>query len=62
RGDVLPVGGIRDKVIAAVRAGITEVILPRLNEKDVRELRENVREKVTFHYVAGIKELLDIAF
>ncbi|MFP3982781.1 MAG: endopeptidase La [Desulfurivibrionaceae bacterium] len=62
RGDVLPVGGIRDKVIAAVRAGITEVILPRLNEKDVKELRENVREKVTFHYVGGIKEVLDIAF
>ncbi len=62
RGDVLPVGGIRDKVIAAVRAGITEVILPRLNEKDVKELRKNVQEQVTFHYVGGIKEVLEISF
>jgi ATP-dependent Lon protease len=61
RGDVLPVGGIKEKVIAAVRAGITDIIMPHLNEKDVAELPDNVREGVTFHLVQGIEEALAIA-
>jgi ATP-dependent Lon protease len=61
RGDVLPVGGIKEKVIAAVRAGITDIILPHLNEKDVVELPDNVKEGITFHLVQGIEEALDIA-
>ena len=61
RGDVLPVGGIKEKVIAAVRAGITDIILPHLNEKDVIELPDNVKEGVHFHLVQGIEEALDIA-
>ena len=61
RGDVLPVGGIKEKVIAAVRAGITDIILPHLNEKDVIELPDNVKEGIKFHLVQGIQEALDIA-
>ncbi len=61
RGDVLPVGGIKEKVLAAVRSNIRQIILPQLNEKDVIELPENVKQGVTFHLVAGIQEALDIA-
>jgi ATP-dependent Lon protease len=61
RGDVLPVGGIKEKVIAAVRAGIKNIILPQLNEKDVVELPDNVKEGITFHLVQGIEEVLEVA-
>ena len=61
RGDVLPVGGIKEKVIAAVRAGIKDIILPHLNEKDVIELPDNVKEGIKFHLVQGIEEALEIA-
>ncbi|MBM9616557.1 endopeptidase La [Desulfobulbus rhabdoformis] len=61
RGDVLPVGGIGEKVLAALRAGIRELILPPLNEKDVLEIPEDIREGVLFHYPHTIKEVLEIA-
>jgi ATP-dependent Lon protease len=61
RGDVLPVGGIKEKVLAAIRAGITDIILPHLNEKDVIDIPENVKEGIQFHLVQGIREALDIA-
>ncbi len=61
RGDVLPVGGIGEKVLAALRAGINELILPVINEKDVLEIPEDVREGVIFHYTHTIREVLDIA-
>ncbi len=61
RGDVLPVGGIKEKMIAAVRAGIKDIILPNLNEKDIIELPDNVKEGIKFHLVHGIEEALDIA-
>ncbi|EKD98916.1 MAG: hypothetical protein ACD_23C00217G0005, partial [uncultured bacterium] len=61
RGDVLPVGGIKEKVLAAVRAGITNLILPRINEKDTVELPDNVKEGLAFHYVQDIKEALAVA-
>jgi len=61
RGDVLPVGGIGEKVLAALRAGIKELILPVLNEKDVLEIPEDVREGVTFHYAHTISEVLGIS-
>lgn len=61
RGDVLPVGGVKDKVLAAVRSGITNIILPALNKKDISDLRENVRETITFHYTTDIKEALKVA-
>jgi len=60
RGDVLPVGGIGEKVLAALRSGIRELILPVMNEKDVLEIPEDVRHGVIFHYVHTISEVLDI--
>ena len=59
RGDVLPVGGIAEKVLAALRSGIRELILPVLNEKDVLEIPEDVRDGVIFHYPHTIKEALE---
>jgi ATP-dependent Lon protease len=59
RGDVLPVGGIGEKVLAALRAGIRELVLPVLNEKDVLEIPEDVREGVVFHYPHTIEEALE---
>ncbi len=58
RGDVLPVGGIGEKVLAAMRAGIRELVLPVLNEKDVLEIPEDVRESMVFHYPHTIEEAL----
>jgi len=61
RGDVLPVGGIGEKVLAALRADIRELILPVLNEKDVNEIPKDVLEGVIFHYVHTISEVLKLA-
>jgi ATP-dependent Lon protease len=60
RGDVLPVGGIKEKVLAAVRAGIKEIVLPALNEKDVVEIPDKVKEDIRFHLVQDIKEALSL--
>ena len=60
RGDVLPVGGIGEKVLGALRAGIRELVLPVLNEKDVLEIPEDIREGVVFHYPQTIEEALVI--
>jgi ATP-dependent Lon protease len=62
RGDVLPVGGIKNKVLAAHRAGIKEVILPSQNSVDLEEIPESVRKDLTFHPVARLDEALEIAF
>ena len=61
-GRVLPVGGIKEKVLAARRLGITEVILPRQNEKNIKEdLTEELRGELTIHYVSHIEEVTAIA-
>jgi len=61
-GRVLPVGGIKEKVLAARRHGITELILPRPNEKNVKEdLTEDLRKELTIHFVAEIAEVVAIA-
>ncbi|HEX2455587.1 MAG TPA: endopeptidase La [Vicinamibacterales bacterium] len=58
-GRVLPVGGIKEKVLAARRHGITEVILPRQNEKNIKEdLTDELKQELTIHYVAHIEEVL----
>lgn len=61
RGQVLPVGGIKEKVLGAFRAGIKEIILPKWNEKDMEDIPENIREKVKFHFVDRTSEALKIA-
>ncbi|WP_165020420.1 endopeptidase La [Dysgonomonas sp. ZJ279] len=61
RGKVLPVGGIREKILAAKRAGIKEIILCKENKKDIEEIKPLYLKGLTFHYVGDIKEVLDIA-
>ena len=62
RGLVLPVGGIREKVIAAKRAGIETVILPEKNKKDLAEIPKRHIEGMKFHYIKEVDELIDLAF
>ncbi|HSN55008.1 MAG TPA: endopeptidase La [Candidatus Sulfomarinibacteraceae bacterium] len=61
RGRVLPVGGIKEKVLAAYRAGIREVILPDENEKDLEEIPEEVRDQMRYHFVAHMDKVLSNA-
>ena len=61
RGDVLAVGGVKEKVLAAVRAQITDIILPYRNEKDVVEIPDNVKQDINFHFVQDIKQALALA-
>jgi ATP-dependent Lon protease len=61
RGNVLPVGGIKEKVLAALRAGVKEVILPERNKKDLHEVPAEVKERLTFHFAKRVDEVLDIA-
>ncbi len=62
RGAVLPVGGIKEKVLAAKSAGIKEIIIPKLNEKDLVEIPKEVRAKLVFHPVSRVEEALPIVF
>jgi ATP-dependent Lon protease len=61
RGRVLPVGGIKEKVLAARRAGINTVILPKRNEKDLSEVPENLRKKMSFIFVDKLSEVFEVA-
>lgn len=61
RGKVLPVGGIKEKILAAKRANIKEIILCKDNEKDILEIKENYLKGLTFHYVSDMHEVIDIA-
>jgi ATP-dependent Lon protease len=61
RGNVLPVGGIKEKILAARRAGIKEIILSKRNEKDILEIEEQYRKNLTFHFVEKAEEVLDVA-
>jgi ATP-dependent Lon protease len=61
RGKVLPVGGIKEKILAAKRAGINEIILCKENQKDVEQINENYIKDLKFHYVTKVDEVLDLA-
>ena len=61
RGQVLPVGGIKEKVLAAKRAGIKEIILCAQNEKDVKEIDPEFIQNIEFHYVKQMNQVLDLA-
>jgi ATP-dependent Lon protease len=58
RGQVLPVGGIKDKILAAHRAGLEEVVLPSRNEKDLSEVPEEVRQELRFRFVDNCTDVL----
>jgi ATP-dependent Lon protease len=59
-GLVLPIGGVKEKVLAARRAGITRVIMPQGNKKDLRDLPDHVRQEMQFHFVDRVEEVLSI--
>ncbi|MDQ6721972.1 MAG: endopeptidase La [Candidatus Dormibacteraeota bacterium] len=61
QGLVLPIGGVKQKVLAAHRMGLTEVILPRRNEKDLDDVPESVRKVMTFHLAGRVEEVLEFA-
>ena len=61
RGKVLPVGGVKHKLLAAYRADITELILPKPNEKDLDEIPAEVRERLEVHQVESMDEVLSLA-
>ena len=61
RGKVLPVGGIKEKILAAKRAGITDIVMCGENQRDVEEIPEIYRKGVTFHYVENVQQVWDFA-
>ncbi|SMG05734.1 endopeptidase La [Sphingobacterium psychroaquaticum] len=61
RGRVLPVGGIKEKILAAKRANIKEIILSKANEKDILEIKEDYVKDLKFHYVTKMSEVIDLA-
>ena len=61
RGLVLPIGGLKEKTLAAKRAGIKQVIIPKRNEKDLPDIPEEVRNTLKFHFVENIDQVLAVA-
>ena len=61
RGRVLPIGGVKEKVLGALRAGITDVILPKANEADVEDVPDEARAQLRFHFVSSLEEVLALA-
>jgi len=61
RGKVLAIGGLKEKLLAALRAGIFEVILPRANDKDIAELPDNIKKSMKLHFVDNMDEVLALA-
>jgi len=62
RGQVLPVGGIKEKVLAAHRAGISTIILPAWNRKDLEDIPAKIKKEIKFHFVDQMKDVLKVAF
>ena len=60
-GQVLPIGGLKEKALAAQRAGIRTIICPALNEGDVDDIPEHLRRKLKFHFVERVDQVLDLA-
>jgi len=61
RGKVLPIGGVKEKVLAAHRAGVKNIVLPRDNEKDLADIPKNVLDALDMHLVSTMDEVLKIA-
>ena len=61
RGKVLPVGGIKEKILAAKRSGITDIILCEANRKDVEEINQDYLKGLNFHYVSRMSEVIPLA-
>ena len=61
RGRVLPIGGLKEKSLAAYRMGITDIIIPKGNIKDIQDIPAEVRDKISFHPVENCEEVLSLA-
>ena len=61
RGQVLKIGGLKEKLLAAHRGGITEVIIPKENERDLKEIPDNIKADLTIHPVKWVDEVLELA-
>jgi ATP-dependent Lon protease len=61
RGKVLPIGGVKEKVLAAHRAGVTTILLPKDNEKDLADIPKNVLDTLKMHLVSNMDEVLKLA-
>ena len=61
RGRVLPVGGIKEKILAAKRAGITDIMISEENRKDIEEINEKYVDGLTFHFVEDVQDVLRFA-
>ena len=61
-GKVLPIGGLKEKILAAHRAGITHIILPKDNEKDIRDIPENIQKDMQFHPAGNMDQVIALAF
>ena len=59
-GRVLPIGGVKEKVLGAVRAGITEIVLPKDNERDLEDLPKDVRDQLHVHFATELGEVLAV--
>ena len=62
RGRVLPIGGLKEKALAAHRAGLTTIVIPKDNERDIDDIQDTVREKLTFVPVTTLDQVLEVAF
>ena len=60
RGKVLPVGGIKEKILAAHRSGIKQIVLSKENEKDIKDIKQNYLRGLRFYYVEYMEEVIDI--
>ena len=62
RGNALPIGGLREKSLAALRSGIKEIIVPKDNKKDVSELPKEVKKALKIHYMSSVEDAYKIVF
>ena len=60
-GRVLPIGGVKEKLLGAVRAGISTIIIPKENEADLEDLKDDVRKQLTVHLVENLNQVIDLA-
>jgi len=61
RGQVLPIGGVKEKVLAAHRVGVKTILLPAWNQKDLEEVPEKVQGEIDFHFVNEMQEVINLA-
>lgn len=59
-GKVLPIGGVKEKTMAAAREGVNNLIFPKANQKDIQKLPDYIKEGMTFHFVEDYKDVFDI--